>query len=244
MRHIGIAVSTALALFAGLSQSSALAQSVGSTLMAQKLGDIPSGQYRAGDRMDFALVENGDRYLLKFADQNEIFVLTASRGTGGGRVLKYDTGAVALQVAGFGGLTLYPDDAPAGLPAERAAEAPKLAPEPVTLQQMTTAAESTGKALNIVVVADWDYMNADAAARSIGLEALENFEHGVARFIRQRGRATFAQHIDTVRLQPNFRASLVLAGKTLMIGFNQAQGLGGRLSSRAVAQTLDGLISK
>ena len=35
-------------------------------------------------------------------------------------MLKYDTGEVALQVAGWGGLTLYTANEPGGIPAERA----------------------------------------------------------------------------------------------------------------------------
>lgn len=217
---------------------------IATRLSAERLGGIAPGQYQAGDRVNFVLFDDGSRYLLKIAPGNEVFVLTADRGSAGGRILKYDSGAMALQVASFGAITLYPDDAPNGLPAERTGDAPKPVPDLVSLTQMQTTADNVGRNLKVVIAANWDYFAADTAARAIGQEALENAEAGITRFIAQRGRAAFAQSVETIRLEPNMSPRLMMAGKTLMIGLNQAQGFAGRLSSRNVAQTLNGLIPK
>ena len=81
-------------------------------------------------------VEN-DQIRLRFLDSDEIFYLTSEPAPFGGRVLKYDTGEVALQVAGWGGLTLYTEDERGGVPAERADdETDNFQPAPVTARDV------------------------------------------------------------------------------------------------------------
>ena len=242
---IAFSFATAMILAGGPFCCPAQAQNITSKLSTSApLGDVDSGQYRAGDRLDFALVEEGSRYLLKFADQDEVFVLSADRGSAGGRLLKYDSGAIAVQVAGWGGLTLYPANAPNGLPVERVGEAVRPIYETISFLQIQNDAETVGQALNVTIAVNWDLFAGDAVARTIGDQTLKNFERGAQQFIAQRGRAAFSQRVETIRLEPNMRPSLVLAGKTLMVGFNQSQGFAGRLSSRSVTQTLNGLLPK
>ncbi len=244
IRHIRFGLIVAALLAAGAVQHPVLAQDIRSRLSADRLGDVEPGQYQAGDRLDFVLAPDGNRYLLKFATRNEVFVLSADRASMGGRMLKYDSGAMAAQVAGWGGLTLYPDDAPNGLPAVRTGDALPMVPQEVTLDQLQNAADEAGRALNIAVTADWTDFASDAQARAIGMEALDNAIRGVELFVAGRGRPGIAGYVDTVKLVPDTRPALVLADKTLTVGFDPKNGYAGRLSSRAVAQTLNGLIPK
>ncbi len=243
IRKIAFLLTAALLLAVGVSQWPALAQSIGAQLSANRLGDVETGHYQAGDRIDFVLAEDGGRYLLKYANKPEIFVLSADRGPGGGRILKYDSGAMAAQIAGFGAITVYPDDAPNGLPAVRMGDAPKPVLETISLVQLQNEAQETGQNLKVAVAAEWLLFAVDPLVRSIGLEAMQNAEQGITRYIAQNGRAAFAQRVEIIRLQPSMRPSLLLAGKTLMVGFNQDLRFSGRMSSRAVAQTLNGMLA-
>ncbi len=75
------------------------------------------------------IIPYGDKYLLRFDGGPENFVLYGDRVALGGRELKYDTGALALKISVWGGVTLYTQEAPGGLPATRTGDAtmpPKL----------------------------------------------------------------------------------------------------------------------
>ena len=228
-RKFGPALITAL-LFASPIIPAA-AQDIAAKLSAARMGDIEPGLYQAGDRIDFLLTPIGDRYLFKLADSNEVYVLTTDRMAQGGRVLKYDTGATAVQVSGLGSLTLYPEGAPNGLPAVLTGEPTKFVPETVSLLQLQNAAQDVGRRLNVTVAADWTVFAVDAGARTFGLEALENFDQGAQHFLKQRGH--LAPKIDTLQLQAGIGPTLLTGGKRLLLGFRPDQGYAGRLSSRA-----------
>ena len=49
-------------------------------LSAEKVGDVETGSYSAGDKLDFTLEPYGDKYLLRFADRAG--KLCAERGAG------------------------------------------------------------------------------------------------------------------------------------------------------------------
>src|ERR1700722_6940713 len=72
-------------------------------LSAEKVGDVETGTFSTGDNnLSFSLAPYGDRYLLRFADSPESYVLTVERVLLGGRILRYDTGVTALRVSVWG----------------------------------------------------------------------------------------------------------------------------------------------
>src|SRR5580704_11153031 len=91
-------------------------------LSAEKVGDVETGSYSAGDNLNFSLDSYGDKYLLRFADSPESYVLSVERIFLGGRILRYDTGVTALRVSVWGGMTLYTAGAPGGLPATKTSD--------------------------------------------------------------------------------------------------------------------------
>ena len=62
-------------------------------LSAEKVGDVETGTYSAGDNPDFTLTPHGDRYLLRFANFRKAMCCRCERVFLGGRILRYDTGA-------------------------------------------------------------------------------------------------------------------------------------------------------
>ena len=162
---------TALLLCALLAASAAQAQSeMADRLSKEQMGDVEPGAYSAG-RTAFTLDSYGDKYLLRFSDNSEIYVLYADPAPLGGRVLKYDSGAVAIRVAGWGGMTLYTDAAPGGVPAERTGDSLPPAPAQISLYDVQNAAEDEAEHLaysrriHLSFNADWSALAGDTRRR-------------------------------------------------------------------------------
>lgn len=214
-------------------------------LSQQKFGAISAGEYLAGDRVHFSLTRYRGEFLMHIAGETETYVVYADYGSLGGRVLRYDSGAVAIQVAGWGAMTLYPDSAPGGLPAMRSGEAQAPSLPSVTLGALTGAADDEAAHLayvrdvHIGFTADWNAFAGDGGARAFLYDTLGNTARGIARFTASSaGREVFAQRISTVRFQPAGKPLIQVSGRTLVVTFNPSQGYMGRASSRAIAFAL------
>src|SRR6185312_3035564 len=81
-----------------LGASGAMAQEpmdpLAARLSAERVGDVAAGDYSAADELNFTLLPYSDKYLLRFDNSPENFVLTSDRVALGGRELKYDTGTL------------------------------------------------------------------------------------------------------------------------------------------------------
>ncbi|MBV9420350.1 MAG: DUF4908 domain-containing protein, partial [Alphaproteobacteria bacterium] len=124
------AIAAAVMAVLAFSGASLAREGLGSRLDMERLGEIQTGAYFAGDRVRFTLAAYAEKFLMRFDGEPEIYVLYADHGSYGGRVLKYDSGGTAMQVSGWGAMTVYTDAQPSGLPAARTgdAEAPVLLP--------------------------------------------------------------------------------------------------------------------
>jgi hypothetical protein len=214
-------------------------------LSQQRFGAISSGEYLAGDRLHFSLSRYRGELLMRVNGEPEIYVLYADYGTLGGRVLRYDSGAVAIQVAGWGAMTIYTDNQPDGLPAMRTGDAatPNLPAVSQSLLLSTADDEAAHLAyvrdVHLTFAADWNAFAGDSAARALMYDTLENTARGVARFTATPVRRdAFAQRISIVRIQTATKPLIQISGHTLIVTFNPAQGFMGRASSRAIAFAL------
>lgn len=217
----------------------------------ERLGEIEPGTYQAGDSVTFALVKDDENFLLRFDDNPEMFVLYAGRASLGGRVLKYDSGETALQVASWGGITLYTDAAPNGLPAERTGDASAPSQPEVSLADIQAAADDETehlaymRGLRMTVTADWAGIAANPATRVFAFDTMENAVRGLDRFsYSAAGREALAHHVDTLRIETSSRPTLTLKLKTLTVTFNPNHGYEGRASSRAIARALRAIFPK
>jgi hypothetical protein len=223
----------------------------GGKLSLERLGNVKPGVYVAGDKVHFTLVASGDNFLLRFDDDPEVFVLYTGHASLGGRILKYDSGETALQVAGWGGMTLYTDTAPTGLPAVRTGDATVPAPANVSLPDIHNAAEDETqhlaymRGLRINVTVDWPAIIADGVTRAFAFDTMENAVRGLDRFsYTANGREALAHHVDTMTVEPGNKPTLRLKTRTLIVTFNPARGYEGRASSRAIARALGSIFSK
>jgi hypothetical protein len=213
-------------------------------LQQQHFGDIAPGSYQAGDKVRFTLDRYQNQFLMRFAGQPEVYVLYADFASLGGRVLRYDSGGVAIQVTGWGALTIYTDNAPDGLPTSRIGESTVPALAQISMQQMQSAAEDESshltyvRGLHITFFADPNTV-ADGPTRALAFDAMENTARGIDRFTaNSAARAAFSQRVNAVRLQISAKPFIKISDKTLIVTFNPQTGYLGRASSRAIAFAL------
>jgi hypothetical protein len=225
--------------------------SLAERMTAERLGEIEPGAYMAGDTVKFSLAKDGDDFLLRFDGDPEVFVLYTAHASLGGRVLKYDSGETALQVASWGGMTLYTDAAPNGLPAVRSGDAIAPSPANVSLGDMQNAAGDEAehlaytRGLRLNFNADWSALAANAAMRAFAFDTLENTVRGLDRFsITAFGREALAKRIAMVMVAQGAKPTLGIKGKTLVVTFNPERGYEGRASSRAIARALEKVFPK
>jgi hypothetical protein len=230
----------------------ALAQTVGSSnspmsdrLSAEKVGDVEAGMYSAGDKLNFILQPYGDRYLLRFADSPESYVLSVQRVILGGRILRYDTGVIAIRVSVWGGMTMYTRDAPDGLPATKIGEETSPPPPSVSHDDLAAATAdeqshlSYTKQLRLRFIVDPAILRGNDDDRRLAFDALVSAEAGVERLLASPGgREALTRRFDTVRIIRGDKAAVSVSGKTLVVSFAPSAGMAGHASSREVAVEL------
>lgn len=249
-RVLAIAANLALAL-ACLAPPLARAQdSVEERLSDDRLAPIVPGVYVAGDKIGFSLDTLGGEFLLRMDGTPEVFVLYPARASLGGRVLKYDSGETAMLVAGWGGMTLYTDAQPGGLPAVRTGDSVPPQPPSVSLSEMQAAAGDSGQRLgyvrhlNLSFTADWNALASDSSLRAFAYDAMENAARGIDRFASfGPARDALAKRVSVVSIQTNSRPTIAFNGRTLIVTYNAGRGFEGRASSRAIAHALSTSLS-
>lgn len=240
-----LGVLAALAL-AGMTVHGAHAQySLTSRLANERLANVEPGTYQAGDNLDFTLNRDHGRYLLRFADSPEVFVLYAANASLGGRVLKYDSGETAFRVAGWGGLTLYTDRRPAGLPVVRTGAADRPSLPKVSMADMKAAASDETRHLayeqhlHVDFQPDWKTLAGDAGQRALCFDTLENTARGIERFAALAdGHKALKARVRAVVFTTSAKPTLDLKGKSLIVTYVPGKGYAGRASSRAIARAL------
>lgn len=219
-------------------------------LSADRVGGVAAGDYSAADDINFTLLPYGDKYLLRFDDSPENFVLYGDRVALGGRELKYDTGALALKVSVWGGVTLYTQQAPSGIPATRNGDAtapPKLQ---VTAASLTAALADEASHLAYVqqlklrFSADDSILKNNDDVRANAFDALVNSAMGIEHIVATpAGRGAFVRRFDSVRIVEGDKPTIAISGRTLLVSFVPSAGAAGRASSRAIAVALGKMLA-
>jgi hypothetical protein len=219
-------------------------------LSAERVSDVVAGNYNADDNINFTLIPYGDKYLLRFDGTPENFVLYGDRVALGARELKYDTGAIALKISVWGGVTLYTEDAPAGLPATRTGDATSPIRLSVPAANLTAALADEERHLaytqhmKLQFSADAAILNGSDDARAYGFDTLVNSELGIEHVIATpAGRAAFTQRFDSVRIVEGDKPTIAISGRTLLVSFVPSAGAAGRASSRAITYALGKMLS-
>jgi hypothetical protein len=223
-----------------------------SRLAAERIGAIQPGLYSAGEGSSFILQPYGSgKYLLRFSDHAENFVLTVDRASLGAKLLKYDTGTTALRVSIWGGLTLYTQDAPQGVPATYQGIAAPSAPLAISVPELETAFNDETSHLTYVqnialkFSADPAVLAADAETRGRAFDALTNAAVGIERFLAATpmARQTLTKRVNNVKVAEGGKPTVAISGQTLLVSFVPGEGHEGHASSLAIEQELGKLLA-
>ncbi|MGQ0741836.1 MAG: DUF4908 domain-containing protein [Alphaproteobacteria bacterium] len=216
----------------------------GLKMPGQPRPDLPEdGSYLAGDSVRFSLDRYRNFERLRISGDDEVFYLTIEPAALGGRVLKYDSGDVALKVAGWGGVTIYTSKSPGGIPAERlgdpAAHVLVLVPDVKKFAVRTSEELQDRTGLTIGFRANWDVLNASDETRLLAGDAIRNAARAIERVAatRRLGQALLS-HFNIVRIAPANETAVTIEQKLLVISIAPSQGQAGRPSSLAIAQAI------
>lgn len=208
-----------------------------------RFSDVNPGTYQAGDAK-FSLDRYQNAFLMRWAGQPEIYVLYPRYGSMGTRVLLFDSQATAIQITGWGGMTVYTDDHPEGQPTARVGDNSALVLPAVTPQQTQIAAEDDSthlagsRGLKLSFQVDQNTL-ADNAIRTLAYDTLENAARGIERFTASpAARNAFTQRVASVRIAIDDKPYIKITDKILTVTFNPHTGFFGRASSRAIATAL------
>ena len=250
---LSIAVALALvvgASFAALAQQASLQPPPpASRLLLTPSVPLPKdGTYIANDKVGFTVDHQGGQVRMRFVDSDEVFYLTSEAAPMGGRVLKYDTGAVALQVTGWGGLTLYTATAKGGLPAEFVDVPMSVDPPPVAAKDMRSFAAklaqglSTGNDFAIGFAADWDNLAQSDMLRGLICDAMRNAAYALEDVAKSAKRGIVADRLHVVRVLQGARPAVTVQKGILAITIAPQEGNGARPSSLAIRRALQGTL--
>ena len=204
-----------------------------------------NGRYLADDQLRFMIDVENEQIRLRFLDSDEIFYLTSERAPLGGRVLKYDTGEVALQVAGWGGLTLYTEDERDGVPAERADDqTDNFEPAPVAARDIRAFALKLAQGLaqahdfGVGFAADWDELAQGEGTRALAVDAMRNAAYALDRLAQGPERGAIAERFHLVRVAAAAEPGVKMQDGVLVISYMTEGGPSARPSSRAIRRVL------
>ena len=202
------------------------------------------GTYIANDKLAFTVDHRGSQVRLRFLDNDEVFYLSNEIAPLGGRVLKYDTGATALQVTGWGGLTLYTMQAKSGLPAEYNEAIQDVDPPPVAGKDVKTFAAKLAQDLSaaedfaIGFAADWDNLARVDELRALGCDAMRNVTYALKELAKTGRRARISDRIHIIRVIQGTKPGVTMQKGILAITIAPQMGPSARPSSLAIAQVL------
>ncbi len=239
----------AQAQFPSRPQLPGVTDAMAARLASERAGTLEPGRYSAGDGREFSIIPYRGNFLLRFNGSSESFVLTADPGSLGAKLLKYDTGAAALSVSVWGGVTLYLAEAPNGLPATHQGTANLSAPLPLSVTELRSALSdeaahfSYSGNLSLHFVTDPEIL-ANPETRAMAFDALTNIQAGIERLIAtDQGKRAVSRRITTVKLERGSKPGLALSGRNLMVRFAPSDGYLGRASSHAVAHQVGKLLA-
>jgi hypothetical protein len=240
------AASPALAQDNAAPSGQASGDSMSARLSAEKVGDVETGSFSTGDNnLAFSLQPYGDRYLLRFTDSPEDYVLTVERVLLGGRILRYDTGVTALRVSVWGGMTLYTESAPGGLPATRVGDDAAIPRTGVSHNDLVAALTDEEnhlaytRQLHLHFSADPKILAGTDDNRGLAFDAMVSAAAGIERLLgAPAGLKALSGKFDMVRIVQGDKPGVTVSGKTLLVSYAPSAGAAGRASSRQVALQL------
>jgi hypothetical protein len=235
-----------LAICAGAGPANAAEEASAKFLLAPAAPVPRGGLYVANDDLQFMLDTSDGQARLRFPGSDEVFYLSSEPAPLGGRVLRYDTGEVALQVAGWGGVTLYTEGTRSGIPAERQDEATGFDAAILAGSDVRPfAAKLTGElfwrdGLAVGFTADWDLLARAPDARALAGDAMRNAAYALKQVAKGDRHAAITAGLHVVELIRADKPGVELRKGVLTVAYAPDSGPSARPSSYAIARALEG----
>ena len=209
----------------------------------------PVGHYLASPGRSFVLdrLAIAPEALLKFDDNVEVWVLEPSVGPGGVTYYSNDVGDRMVRVTRLGGVTLYTQREPEGVPVSLQGEAeelllPAVIPDRTMLQLVPQASEhisgaaqtAVGKEHPVNVTAGAHMTNASAVffdAITVATKTLEDLA-------RRKDAKPFFSKLDQVLFVVGAKPDAVFNGSVLTITLTPGRGFAGRPSSNRIVKSV------
>ncbi|HZC16538.1 MAG TPA: DUF4908 domain-containing protein [Caulobacteraceae bacterium] len=220
----------------------------GHTLPWQHAKPPPVGLYRDDQDGDppFVLDRTSSIVLLRFADSQEIWVLTPQPAPRGDTLYKNDVGEPVLRVTRLGGMTLFTVDHPGGAAAALVGDAQPIRPAPVLsystlLLRITQATARSSHALQRLVVFEAQDVTPQSAA--LVADAAGVTAEAVVFIARHPDGKRALSRLARVMLTSGHKASVGFAGGVLQVVVAPKPGnplgdITGRPSSRRIELAL------
>jgi hypothetical protein len=242
--RLSLGLAVALVLSAGVDAIAQQLPASAHLLLAPSMPLPRDGTYIANDKLAFVVDHSANQVRLRFLDNDEVFYLSSEPAPLGGRVLKYDTGDTALQVTGWGGLTLYTMQARSGLPAEFNDAIQSVEPAPVSAKEVKAFAAKLAQDLSasqdfaVGFAADWDNLARLDEVRALGCDAMRNVTYALKDLANAGRRALIADRVHIIRVIQGARPGVTMQKGILTITIAPQMGPSARPSSLAIARAL------
>jgi hypothetical protein len=234
-----------LALLVGAGFDAAAQQAPPARLPLAAATSLPrDGTYVANDNLTFVVDHRDGQARLRFSGSDEVFYLSNEAAPLAGRVLKYDTGAVALQVAGWGGVTLYTAAAKSGVPAEYSDVVQNVDPPPVAAKDIRAFAGKLAEELSarddfaIGFVAGWDDLAQSDGLRALACDAMRNATYALLELAKTAKRALVSDRLHIVKVADGEKPGATVQRGILTVTYARQGGPSARPSSLAIVRVL------
>lgn len=202
----------------------------------------PVARYNAGQGLSFTLDRSGDESdaLLKFDGSPEVWALEPSPGPGGVTIYRNDVGQPVVRVARLGGVTLFTERAPEGIPASLLGGAEDITPPPITppeiflqrgVQASYRASQIAAHAITFstprLVPLPWTPQFVDAF--NVAVDA-------VVKLGRERKAKAFLGRLQEIQFVAGAKPDVSINGAVMTITLTPAKGFAGRPSSDRIAK--------
>jgi len=202
------------------------------------------GTYVANENLTFVVDHRDGHARLRFGRGEEVFYLSSEAAPLGGRVLKYDTGAVALQVTGWGGVTLYTAAAKGGVPAEYSDVVQNVDPAPVGAKDVRPFAGKLAQELSgqddfaIGFVAPWDDLAQSDSLRTLACDAMRNATYALLELAKTTKRALLTDRLHIIKVAAGEKPGATVQRGILTVTYAPQGGPSARPSSLAIVRVL------
>ena len=196
----------------------------------------PVARYLASEGQSFILDRSAiaPEALLKFDDSFEVWVLEPATAPRGDTIYRNDAGVSVVKVTRLGGVTLYTQREPGGVPVSIQGDAEEIAlppsiPDKVMLQRSVQASDRTSRAAQHAVTFEAPFYT--PATSPVFFDAITITSDALVRFARRKGAKRFLAKLDKVQFVLGAKPDVSFNGSVLTITLTPTKGYAGRPSS-------------